>query len=74
MSKVYLRKKQVAQRYGGLATRSIERAVADGRLPPPEHPFGEHLPLWDLQVLEENERRAAIRGKSHQAENEDTAA
>jgi hypothetical protein len=74
MSKVYLKKRQVAQRYGGIATRSVERAVVDGRLPPPEFPFGERLPLWDLEKLEANERAAALRSKSHQVEHEGTAA
>jgi hypothetical protein len=74
MSKTYLRKRQVAQRYGGIALRSVERAAADGRLPPPEYPFGEHTPLWDLAKLEENERAAALRCKPHQVTHEDTAA
>jgi hypothetical protein len=72
MSKTYLRKRQVAQRYGGIALRSVERAVADGRIPPPEYPCGEHTPLWDLEVLEANERQAAIR--SRQIAAEDTVA
>jgi hypothetical protein len=66
MSKVYLRKRQVAQRYGDITLRSVERAVVDGRLPPPEYPCGEHTPLWDLAKLEGNERIAAMRGKSRQ--------
>jgi hypothetical protein len=74
MSKTYLRKRQVAQRYGGIALRSVERAVEDGRIPPPTYPIGENTPLWDLEVLEANERAAAMRGKSHQVEHEDTAA
>jgi len=61
MSKTYLRKRQVAQRYGNVALRSIERAVQDGRIPPPEYPCGENTPLWDLEKLEANERAAAIR-------------
>jgi hypothetical protein len=73
MSKTYLRKRQVAQRYGGIAIRSVERAAEDGRIPKPEFPFGAHLPLWDLEKLEENERQAVIRGKSHQVTREDTA-
>jgi hypothetical protein len=71
MSKTYLRKRQVAQRYGNVALRSIERAVQDGRIPPPEYPCGENTPLWDLEKLEANERAAAIR--SRQAAHEDAA-
>jgi hypothetical protein len=74
MLKTYLRKRQVAQRYGDITLRSVERAVVDGRLPPPEYPCGEHTPLWDLERLEANERQAAIRGKSRQITHEDTAA
>jgi hypothetical protein len=70
MSKIYLQKRQVAQRYGGIALRSVERAAADGRLPPAEYPFGAHTPLWDLAKLEENERAAALRSKPHQVEHE----
>lgn len=74
MSKVYLRKNQVAQRYGDITPRSVERAVVDGRLPAPVYPCGEHLPLWDLEKLEANERAAALRSKSRQVDIEPTAA
>jgi hypothetical protein len=73
-TKIYLRKRQVAQRYGDITLRSVERAVVDGRIPAPEYPVGEHTPLWDLQALEANERQAAIRGKCRQDAHEDTAA
>ena len=73
MSKTYLRKRQVAERYGNVTLRSIERAVVDGRLPPPEYPVGEHTPLWDLEKLEANERAAAIRS-GRQTHDEDAAA
>jgi hypothetical protein len=72
MSKTYLRKRQVAQRYGGIATRSVERAVEDGRIPKPEFPFGPHMPLWNLETLEQNERQAAIR-TGHQIARDDDA-
>jgi hypothetical protein len=62
--KRYLRKRQVAQRYGNIAPRSVERAVVDGRIPPPEYPMGPHTPMWDLDVLEANERAATIRGSN----------
>jgi hypothetical protein len=66
MPKVYLRKRQVEQRYGGITPRSVERAVKDGRLPPPEFPFGARIPMWDEAKLEVHERAAAMRGKSRQ--------
>lgn len=62
MSKQFLRKRQVAERYGNIALRSVERAAKEGRIPPAEYPFGKHTPLWDLAKLEANERAAAIRG------------
>jgi hypothetical protein len=74
MSKTYLRKRQVAERYGGIALRSVERAAADGRIPAAEYPFGPNSPMWDLAKLEENERLAALRSKSSQVEHEDSAA
>ena len=61
MSKVYLRKRQVATRYGGVTPRSIERAVEDGRIPAPIYPIGANTPLWDLETLEAAERAAVLR-------------
>jgi hypothetical protein len=74
MSKTYLRKRQLALRYGGVTLRSIERAVEAGRIPPPEYPCGENTPLWDLEKLEANERAAAIRSGRQIAHDEDAAA
>jgi hypothetical protein len=64
VTKQFLRKRQVAQRYGNITPRSVERAVEDGRIPAPVYPFGPHSPMWDLEELERNERAAAIRGTS----------
>jgi predicted DNA-binding transcriptional regulator AlpA len=57
MSKIFLRKRQVAARYGGVATRTIDRWAEDGRLPPPI--FRGRVPLWDLDELEAQDRAAA---------------
>ena len=62
MQKIFLRRRQVAQRYGDITLRSVDRAVAEGRIPAPEYPFGPHSALWDLQKLEENERATIARG------------
>jgi hypothetical protein len=56
VSKQYLRKAAVAARYG-ITTRSVERKVSEGTLPPPEYPVG-RIPLWSEEVLEQNERRS----------------
>ena len=45
MSKRYLKKKAVAERYGGITPRAVEVVVNDGRLPRPEYPLGDRLPL-----------------------------
>jgi hypothetical protein len=60
MSKKYLRKRAVAVRYGGISLRSVERAARDGRLPPPEFPFGNKIPHWNEAALDEHDRAAAI--------------
>jgi hypothetical protein len=62
VSKIYLRKREVAQRYGNVHLRSVERFAKEGRIPPAEYPLGGHIPLWDLSKLEAAERRAVIRG------------
>jgi hypothetical protein len=74
MSKTFLRKRQLAQRYGDVTLRSIERAVEAGRIPAPEYPCGEHTPLWDLEKLETNERAAVIRSGRQIAHDEDAVA
>ena len=66
MSKVYLRKRQVADRYGKIALRSVERAAKDGRIPAPEYPCGPNMPMWDEAKLIANERAAAIATKRRQ--------
>lgn len=58
MSKKYLRKKAVTERYGGVSARWVELAVKDGRLPPPVY-FGTRFPAWDEAELDASDRRAA---------------
>jgi hypothetical protein len=60
MAKRYLRKKAVRERYGNVCDRTIERAVIDGRLPPPEFPFGNKIPCWDEDRLDASDRAAAL--------------
>jgi hypothetical protein len=61
--KRWLRKRQVRARYGDITDKTVERAVRDGRIPPPEYPFGNRIPFWDEEALEAHERATAI-GKS----------
>ena len=58
--KRWLRKAQVRARYAGTSDKSIERAVAAGRLPPPQFPLGTKIPYWDEAELEEHERQAVL--------------
>ena len=57
----WLRKAQVRERYGDICDRTLERAVNDGRLPPPEFPFLNRVPFWREEVLEEHERAAVLK-------------
>ena len=58
--KRWLRKAQVRQRYGGISNKAVERHVAAKRLPPPDYPLGNRIPMWDEDVLDENDRKAAL--------------
>jgi predicted site-specific integrase-resolvase len=62
MPKTFLRKAQVAARYGGVATRTIDRWAEDGRLPPPI--YRGIVPLWDLDELEAQDRAAATAARA----------
>jgi hypothetical protein len=54
----HLRKKQLAARYGYDSDRSIDRAVKDGRLPPPDMYVG-RFPLWSEETLDAHDAKAA---------------
>jgi predicted site-specific integrase-resolvase len=56
MSKIFLRKRQVAARYN-IVTRTVDRWSEDGRLPPPL--FRGKVPLWSLEELEAQDHAAA---------------
>ena len=58
MAKVYVPTQGIAARYK-TSTRNVPRMVSDGRIPPPTLYNGRH-PLWDEEVLDENDRRAAM--------------
>ena len=55
MPKQFLRRAQVAARYG-INPRTVDRWKQDGRIPQPIHKG--KFPLWDEALLEEFERRA----------------
>jgi hypothetical protein len=57
-NKVYLRKAQLADRYQ-TTTRHVDRLVATGHIPEPTLRMG-RWPLWDAQILDDNDRAAAV--------------
>ena len=59
-AKRWLRKADVRVRYGNISNKSVERHIAAKRLPPPEYPLGNKIPMWAEDVLDENDRQAAL--------------
>lgn len=58
----YLRKRQVAARYG-VDERTVDRMTRDGRLPPYIYLPGSRLPLQDEDELDRRDDAAAARTK-----------
>jgi predicted DNA-binding transcriptional regulator AlpA len=54
----FLRKLDVAYRYGGVSTRTVDRMAEDGRIPPPAI-FNGRIPLWSETELNEADEKAA---------------
>ena len=61
MSKTYLRKRQVADRYN-IVPRTVDRWSEDGRLPAPI--YRSKVPLWDLDRLEADDLAAATAARA----------
>jgi hypothetical protein len=57
MPKQYLRKVRVAARYDA-SIRWVERAVEDGRLPPPV--YRGRIPIWDEAALDAHDKAAVV--------------
>jgi hypothetical protein len=58
--KRWVRRRTLDLRYDH-SGRTTWRHVAAGLIPPPEYPLGPKLALWDMDKIEENERRAVKR-------------
>jgi hypothetical protein len=58
----YIRKKILKAKCGGCSDRQVARMVEDGRIPPPEYPFGARTPLWDEEKLDAHIARLAAAG------------
>ena len=71
MSKTYLRKRQVAERYQ-TTDRNVERMAADGRIPKPDF-YNGRFPLWDAAALDASDRAATMRAQPKRAERNDAA-
>lgn len=65
--KRWSRKRQVQQRYGNVCSRTIDRAVAEKRLPPPRYPFGNKIPFWDDDELDAHDRTFALERRPEKA-------
>jgi hypothetical protein len=53
-----LRKADVAQRYGNIENRTVERKVEHGLIPPPDYLFQNRIPFWDEEELDAHDRAA----------------
>jgi predicted DNA-binding transcriptional regulator AlpA len=61
MSKTFLRKRAVAERYG-VNVRTVDRWAEDGRLPPPI--YRGIVPLWDQTELDTQDHAAAAAARA----------
>jgi predicted DNA-binding transcriptional regulator AlpA len=61
MSKTFLRKRAVANRYG-INRRTVDRWAEDGRLPPPI--YRGIIPLWDQAELDAQDHAAAATARA----------
>lgn len=66
MTTRWFRKKHLRERYGDCSDRTLERMVKDGRLPPPEFPFGNKIPAWRSETLDLHDRRAVVASPAKQ--------
>jgi hypothetical protein len=57
MTKRYLRKKAVRERYGNISNRTLKRLVDKGNLPPPHYPTNGKTPFWLEAELDAADRR-----------------
>jgi hypothetical protein len=56
---VWLRKRQVRERYGQVSDRTVDRWVRAGRLPAPQYPVRNAIPMWIEAELDESDAAAA---------------
>ena len=56
---VWKRKRQVRARYGDCSDRTIDRMVKAGKLPAPQYPLGNKVPMWSEAALDASDAAAA---------------
>jgi predicted DNA-binding transcriptional regulator AlpA len=56
---VWLRKRQMRERYGYCSDRTIDRMVKSGKLPPPQYVLGNSVPFWSEAELDASDKAAA---------------
>lgn len=66
MAEKWLRKRAVRARYGDCSDSAVERRSKDGRLPPPEFPFGNKIPAWRESVLDRHDREMTRQPRTKQ--------
>jgi hypothetical protein len=64
---LWLRKKQLRERYGNCSDRTIDRMVKANKLPPPQYPLGNTVPFWSLAELDASDRAAAAAHRNQSA-------
>jgi hypothetical protein len=74
VKKQWHRKKAVQERYGDVCSRTIDRAVGDGRLPAPHYPFSNKIPYWDGDELDAHDRAAALKTRPNGSDAADNKA
>ena len=66
MSRKYLRKRGVAERYA-VDERTVDRMRHDGRIPPARYLPGSRIPIWSEAELDASDRRATLAPRKVQA-------
>jgi hypothetical protein len=52
-------RKELKKRQGGISDRTLDRRIKEGRLPPPDYPFGNSKPAWREDVLDAHDLAVA---------------
>ena len=64
---VWLRKRDLRERYGKSSARTIDRMVKAGKLPPPQYVLGNSVPFWNVAELDASDAAAAAAYRNQQS-------